>query len=160
MYHLSVCPSVCPVYCGKMAYWIWTSFRVVSRLCPEDEAKRRGGDRPMGRDSFGWMWGFPFWGLCDVLVQKCVNWSSCHLRCEWGQPGHGVLDGVSMPRGEGKVYVPHKFEWHFWVRQQFKNIFITTHSALAVHCTVLISARYIIWNPVPVGFQKCHPVHL
>ena len=32
-------------------------------------------------------------GLCGVVVRKCVDRSSCHLRVSGVDPGIGVLDG-------------------------------------------------------------------
>jgi len=48
----SVCMSVCPVYYGKTADWIWMPFGVVSRLGPRMRQVNGGGDRPAARGSF------------------------------------------------------------------------------------------------------------
>jgi len=56
---LSVSGSVCPVYCGKTADWIWMPFGVVGRYGSKEEASRQGWRSPHGKGQFGVNVGCP-----------------------------------------------------------------------------------------------------
>ena len=64
--HLSVSWSVRKLYCGKMADWIVMSFRVVSGVGRGIGVLDGGGDRRRVK-------GSKQWGLCCIVVWKCVN---------------------------------------------------------------------------------------
>jgi len=79
---LSVCRLVCKVYCGKMADWIQMPFAVVSRVGREMGALDGDGYHQRRRAVFGGEVGAShcnIWGICCVLVWKCMNKSSCRL---------------------------------------------------------------------------------
>jgi len=91
----SICRFVCLclAYCGKTAEWTWMPFRVVSRLGPRMRQVDRGCNRPTGRGNFVGGYGTPHcnqWGICGVVVWKCVKRSSCRLEWWMGSGERGV----------------------------------------------------------------------
>jgi len=81
---LSVCvsASVCPVYCGKTTDWTWMLFGLVGQLGPRMRQIVGIGNGPVGKGNFGGGYGASNcnqWGLCGIVMQKCVKRSICHL---------------------------------------------------------------------------------
>ena len=84
----SVCQSVCPesvlrkMYCGKTADWNQMPFGMVSGVDRGMGVLDGNVDRWRGRGSFGAEFGVSHWnqwGLCCIVVWKCMNWPRCHL---------------------------------------------------------------------------------
>ena len=71
---LCVCVSVCPVHCGKTADRIWMRIGIVGWM----RQVVGFGDCCMGGGNFGDERGAQ-WGVCGVVVLKCVNRRSCNL---------------------------------------------------------------------------------
>ena len=70
------------VSCGERANWIRMQFGVVSEVGLGMGVLDFGGHRRRGRGSFEGEFGASYcnqWGLCCVVVQKCMQRSSCHL---------------------------------------------------------------------------------
>jgi len=66
---------------GKMADWIRMPFEMMSRV-GRGMGVLEGGDCRRGRGSFGSEFVASHcnqWGLCCIVVWKCVNRLSCHL---------------------------------------------------------------------------------
>ena len=58
--HLLVCPSVCPVHCGKTADRIWMRFGIVGQVGPMMRQVVWFGDRSTARSIFErGIWGAP-----------------------------------------------------------------------------------------------------
>ena len=76
-------PSVCPhVYFGKTADWIRMPFGVVSDVGLRRGVLDFGGDRRRGRGTLRGEFAASHcnqWGLCCIVVWKCVKRSSCRL---------------------------------------------------------------------------------
>ena len=69
-------------YCGKTADWIGMPFGVVSVVGLRSGVLDFGGDRRRGRGSLGGEFAasrYNQWGLCCIVVWKCVKRSSCRL---------------------------------------------------------------------------------
>jgi len=66
-------------------------FGMVDWLGPRMRQVNGGGDRPMGRGNFGGGYGSSRckqWGLCCIVVQKCMRRLSWHWGVEWEGPRH------------------------------------------------------------------------
>jgi len=79
---LPICRSA-KVNCGKMADWIRMPFGMVSEVGRGMGVLDFGGDRREGEGAvFGCEYGASHcnqWGLCCVVVWKCIQRSSCGL---------------------------------------------------------------------------------
>jgi len=80
---MSLCMSAHNVYCGKTAEWIRMPFVVMSGVSRGMSVLDGYDNRRRGMGSFeAELVAFHYnqWGLCRIVVQKCVNQSSCRLR--------------------------------------------------------------------------------
>jgi len=88
-------------------------FVVVSGVGPQMGVLDRGGYHWRGRDSFGGECGASHcnqWGLCCIVVSKCMNWSSCHLAWWLCGPRHWCKErGPRDSKGKGEFCgrLPH-----------------------------------------------------
>jgi len=74
------------VYCGKMADWIRMPFWMVSGVSRGMGLLDGVGDCRRVRSSFDGEFGVSHcnqWGLCSIVVSKCVNRSSCRRLGWW-----------------------------------------------------------------------------
>jgi len=114
---LCVSLSLRKVYCGKTADRFQMPFGVVSEVGQGMGVLNGDSDRWRRRGSFGNKFGASHcnqWGLCCIVVWKCVNRLSCHLGWEWGQWMDGCIRWGHMSQGKGAVsggFLPHWFEW-------------------------------------------------
>jgi len=117
---------------GKTAEWIQMPFGVVTGEWDRSRngCIRWGVDRQGGKDSFGSEFARAFrcnqWGICCVVVPKCVNRSSCCLArwVGWVQALTNGM-GVHVPQGEGTgsgIVCPH---WPIWLQWRIfkRNVF-------------------------------------
>jgi len=119
----SVCVSVRWVNCGKIAYWIWMLFGVVSWVGRRMGVLDGGGDCPRGRDNFRGEFGASH---CNqwrpTLLRSCVKVCEA-IKLPFGvvsgvSRGMGALNGVYILEGKGRFWVfsPHWFEWQLLVQ--------------------------------------------
>ena len=74
--------ELCCVYCDKTADWIRMPFGVVSGIRLGMDVLNFGGDRPRERGRLGDEFAeshYNQWGICCIVVWKCVKRSSCRL---------------------------------------------------------------------------------
>jgi len=96
---LSICRSLRKLYCGEMADWIRMLFGVVSGVGRGMGVLDGGSDRRRVIGSFGGECGASHhnqWGLCCVVVRKCVIFTAIELSfgvVSGVGPGIDVLDG-------------------------------------------------------------------
>ena len=73
---LSVCVSICPVRCGKMADRIRMPFSIIGRTGPRMRQVMGFGDLSTGRGTFWGEFGAHHcnqWGLYGIRVRQCLN---------------------------------------------------------------------------------------